>query len=78
MGYIVDAGEPLYYGSDFQYAITDGEAKIKRYIGSGGDMEIPKTLSGFTITKIGNYAFENCKTLTNTERYGSARLRPRV
>ena len=29
-GYIVDAGEPLYYESDFQYAVKDGEAEIRR------------------------------------------------
>lgn len=51
-GYIVDAGEPLYYESDFQYAVKDGEAEIKRYIGSGGDVEIPEMMGGYTVTKI--------------------------
>ena len=45
------------YG-DFQYSDNgDGTCTITDYTGSGGDLVIPSTLNGLTVTDIANYAF---------------------
>ncbi|TGE31851.1 leucine-rich repeat protein [Desulfosporosinus sp. Sb-LF] len=45
---------------DYTYTVTDGEAQITKYTGSGGDVVIPGTLGGAPVTSIGNYAFQFC------------------
>ena len=45
------------YG-DYEYTILDdGTVEISRYNGSGGDVTIPSTIGGKTVTSIGSYAF---------------------
>jgi uncharacterized repeat protein (TIGR02543 family) len=44
------------YG-DYEYTVTDGEATITKYTGPGGDITIPPTMDGFTVTTIGPNAF---------------------
>lgn len=44
---------------DFAYADNgDGTATITNYTGSGGDLTIPDTVGGLTVTVIGQQAFE--------------------
>ena len=47
------------------YLIDDGTAALLyRYYGEGGDVVIPSTIAGVPVTKIGEYAFDGCQTLT--------------
>jgi len=50
---------------DYSYTVTDGKATITNYSGSGGDVTIPSTLGGATVTNIGQYAFQCCYSLTS-------------
>ena len=51
---------------DFQYGLIRGgtEAQVSRYLGAGGDVEIPATIEGRPVTEIGQEAFYFCETLT--------------
>jgi len=50
---------------DFTYATNINNAvSITGYTGSGGDVTIPGTLDGKTVTVIGDRAFQDCDTLT--------------
>jgi hypothetical protein len=42
---------------DYRYKITDATITIIGYSGPGGAVEIPSTIDGKTVTKIGDYAF---------------------
>ncbi|MBQ7101060.1 MAG: leucine-rich repeat domain-containing protein, partial [Clostridia bacterium] len=55
-----------YTSGYYTYTVTDGEATIThcdKVI--SGDVTIPSTLGGYTVTKIGAYAFENCFNMTS-------------
>ena len=53
---------------DFEYyVLDDGTAEIIGYKGKGGDVTIPSTLGGYTVTSIGKYAFEFCESLTRID-----------
>lgn len=43
---------------DFEYELIDGSAVITRYTGSDESVEVPETIEGVPVTKIGFYAFE--------------------
>ncbi len=46
---------------DFKYTFLDydGTARIDKYIGSASNVEIPSSIDGYTVTVIGNNAFED-------------------
>lgn len=44
--------------NDFKYEIIDGSAVITSYTGSATSVEVPDTIDGSPVTKIGNHAFE--------------------
>lgn len=49
---------------DFSYnVLSDGTAEITNYIGSDVILDIPASLDGYTVTKIGYGAFAECKGL---------------
>ena len=51
---------------DYEYTDNgDTTCTITDYYGSGGDVTIPDTLNGLTVTTIGDYAFLNCSSLTS-------------
>lgn len=50
---------------DYTYTVTDGKAEITAYAGTGGDVEIPDTLGGATVTSIGNWSFNSWENLTS-------------
>ena len=51
---------------DFWYEILeDGTAEITGYTGSATELEIPSEISGYTVTSIGDSAFEWCYRLTS-------------
>ena len=50
---------------DYAYEVLeDGTAEITVYDGDGGDVIIPDTLDGYTVTTIGDFAFAHCDALT--------------
>ena len=55
---------------DFEYIIhcdtlDDGTAEITQYMGEGGDITIPSSLGGYTVTSIGWAGFRDCTYLTS-------------
>lgn len=50
---------------DFTYMVTNGTAIITGYTGAGGNVVIPTAISGFTVTSIGDGAFDECGALTS-------------
>lgn len=50
---------------DYVYEVSGSNATITGYTGLGGDITIPTTLDGYTVTSIGDGAFEGCHSLTN-------------
>ena len=50
---------------DYTYRVlSDGTAEITGYTGDGGDVVIPDSIDGYTVTSIGDEAFRNCDDLT--------------
>ena len=49
---------------DFTYIVTNGQAQITGYSGTGGDVVIPNTLGGALVTSIGEEAFSYSQSLT--------------
>ncbi len=50
---------------DYGYSVnSDGTATITEYLGSGGEVTIPGTLDGHTVTEIAYDAFYNCTEIT--------------
>ncbi len=53
---------------DFQYEVlseTDKTCEITDYTGSATELVIPSELDGYTVTSIGNYAFNYCRSLAS-------------
>lgn len=50
---------------DYTYDVSDGNATITKYTGTGGDVTIPSTLGGYPVTTIGEFAFQNTYSLTS-------------
>ena len=56
----------------YTYTITDGEATITDVNPSvSGDITIPATLGGYSVTTIGDYAFYDCDSLTDVYYMGT-------
>ncbi len=51
--------------TDYTYTVTDGQAQITGYSGSGGDVVIPGNLNGVPVTSIGYNAFSNHTSITS-------------
>ena len=50
----------------YTYTVSDGKATINHVDKSiSGNIAIPSTLGGYPVTSIGNYAFEDCDSLTS-------------
>lgn len=53
---------------DYTYEVlseSDKTCAIADYTGSAAELVIPSELDGYTVTRIMNYAFQNCDTLTS-------------
>ena len=51
---------------DYEYEVLDdGTARITDYFGTGGDVVIPESIDGYTVTAIGDEAFIVCGALTS-------------
>ena len=51
--------------NDFKYEIDDSEVTITGYTGAGGDVVVPSTVSGFSVTTIGGNSFRDKTSLTS-------------
>lgn len=49
---------------DYTYSISNGQAQITRYTGSGSLVTIPSTLGGCKVASIGDCAFNSCNAVT--------------
>jgi len=49
---------------DYAYSVANSKATITGYTGAGGDIIIPDTLGGYTVTSIGMGAFYSCSGFT--------------
>ena len=59
------------YG-DFEYNVNnDNTVTITKYTGNGGDVVIPNTIDGKSVTSIGRWAFDHCTDLTIYGKKGS-------
>jgi len=56
-----------------QYACTtnNNTLTITKYTGSGGSLSLPSKINGLSVTCIGDWAFQECDTLTNVYLPGS-------
>ncbi len=62
----VCAGAETY--GDFEYSVfDDGTVEITGYTGSAEIVNIPEKIDGGSVTYIGNYAFNNCTSLTSVK-----------
>jgi len=50
---------------DYSYTQVGEGIRITDYTGLGGDITIPTTLGGLTVTEIGSFAFKECTSLTS-------------
>lgn len=50
---------------NFDYTVNESTGTITKYNGSGGEVEIPATIGGNTVTSIGAEAFKDCTSLTS-------------
>ena len=51
--------------AQFDYTTNNGTITITGYTGLGGDLTIPSTLNGLSVTSIGDWAFQNINSLTS-------------
>ena len=50
---------------DCSYTVdADGNATLTKYTGEGGDVNIPSTIGGKPVTRIGDSSFDHCTSLT--------------
>jgi uncharacterized repeat protein (TIGR02543 family) len=49
---------------DYEYSVVNGNATITGYTGAGGDITLPDTLNGFTVTAIGSNVFKDRPYIT--------------
>ena len=53
----------LHFGS-YEYEVVDSTVKIVKYTGNESSVKIPDSINGRSVTKIGEYAFEERQSLT--------------
>lgn len=51
--------------AQFAFVTNNGTITIKKYLGSGGDVVIPGTITSLPVTRIGHEAFRNCRSMTS-------------
>jgi hypothetical protein len=56
---------PAVVQAQFTYTTNNGAITITGYTGSGGTVTIPSATNGLPVTLIGDYAFQNCASLTS-------------
>jgi hypothetical protein len=64
-GLLAELQNPMAPAGDFTYTTTNGTIIITGYNGTGGDIGIPRTITGLPVVSIGDYAFEYISSLTS-------------
>ena len=59
------AESTVYTEGIYSYTVTDGKAKITNVVGATGDITVPSSLGGYTVTAIGEKAFGSETQLIN-------------
>ena len=59
---------------DYTYTVSNGEATITDYNGSGGDVVIPNTLGGYPVTKIYSASYDFSGTFYNKDSITSVMI----
>ncbi|MBQ5591168.1 MAG: leucine-rich repeat protein, partial [Clostridia bacterium] len=54
---------------DYEYSLDGNNATLTKYIGAGGDIEIPEKIDGYTVVGVGADCFKGCETLTSVKAY---------
>lgn len=71
-GPVVDPDAPYAIEGDFGYEeLEDGTVKILVYLGKGGDVTVPGTIAGKTVTKLGLMSFASNFSITSVTLPGS-------
>ena len=52
-----------YTSGDYTYTVSNGTAMITGYSGDGGNVSIPSIIGGYSVSGIGAYAFNGCRSL---------------
>ena len=61
-----DAQSETCTSGDYRYILKeDGTAEITEWSGKDADLVIPSTLDGHSVTRIGEYGFSLCESLTD-------------
>ncbi len=64
----LDETSPLEDCNEYSYAVnTDDTIEITGYNGSDGDITIPSTIYGYSVTGVGDRAFRDCTGLTSID-----------
>jgi len=56
---------PTLVQAQFEYSVDNGAVTITKYAGPGGDVLIPDTIDGRPVTRIGDWAFASCSSITS-------------
>ena len=59
----VETAATCLVSGDYEYTVEDGTATITKYIGTDEDVVIPSALDGFSVTGIGDRAFDSNSTM---------------
>ncbi len=54
---------------EYEYTVDGTNATLTKYIGTGGDIEIPEKVDGYTVVGVGANCFKGCETLTSVKAY---------
>ena len=54
---------------EYEYTVDGTNATLTKYIGTGGDIEIPEKIDGYTVVGVGADCFKGCETLTSIKAY---------
>ena len=57
--------DAAYTSGDYEYTVSNNEATITKYKGSGGNVIIPSKIGRYPVKYIGDQAFSECKSLTS-------------
>jgi hypothetical protein len=64
-GLLAELQNPVAPAGDFTYTTTNGTIIITGYTGTGGNIGIPRTITGLPVVSIEDYAFEYISSLTS-------------
>ena len=64
-GLLAEVQNPVAPARDFTYTTINGAIIITGYTGAGGDIGIPRKITGLPVVSVGDYTFEDNGNLTS-------------